>query len=164
MAREIHERENLLRDAVAFSMRVQLQVDFDNRPVEVFIGFRDGGAVSLYFGNEPVYQFNNRRQLRRAYIDGRLLKAEHGRLIAWQPQRSDTSVEMLRHEFDTSQQRQFADAMHKHLERLRDAISTKQFVAQGVVPAESGAEILERLADWLSQPLKLTIADSPGVG
>src|SRR5262245_42412456 len=80
MAREIHEREDLLRDARALVPRAMLRVELDGRMVDVFAGFR-GESLSLFFGGDPVYHFNARGELRRAFVAGQLIKAERRRLI-----------------------------------------------------------------------------------
>ena len=53
MAREIHEREDLLRDARALVPRALLRVKLAGAESEVFIGLR-GKSLSLYFGDDPV--------------------------------------------------------------------------------------------------------------
>lgn len=42
MARHTEDREDLLRDATALVPRVMLQVEIEERTVEVFAGFRNG--------------------------------------------------------------------------------------------------------------------------
>ncbi|MCA9269139.1 MAG: hypothetical protein KDA41_11745, partial [Planctomycetales bacterium] len=80
MAKQQHDREDLLREATALVVRAELQLNSDAHPVVA--GFRQGGEASFYFGFDPVFQFNSERQLRRAFYDGRLIKAEQGALIA----------------------------------------------------------------------------------
>ena len=81
MARESHDREDLLRDATAYVSRMQLAVDLGNGTVEVFAGFHSTGAFSLYFNQDPVYHFNRSGELRRAFVDDELIKAEAGSLV-----------------------------------------------------------------------------------
>src|SRR5437588_282047 len=89
MARETTDREDLLREATALVERAELAVA--DWPEPVVIGFRRDGAASIYFGGDPVYQFNARGELRRAFVADRLFKAEHGILAALDRQRSATA-------------------------------------------------------------------------
>ena len=66
------------------------------------IGFRRDGAPSIYFGEDPAYHFNAAGHLRRAYLDGRLLKAERGRLIVIERVRTEKQVQLHSHELDTA--------------------------------------------------------------
>src|SRR5688572_1167889 len=99
MARETHDREDLLRDAVALVPRVLLHTTIDGTPCEVFAGFR-GELLSLYFGGDPVYHFNAAGELRRGYVDDQLIKAERRRLIFMkrQPKENETALEVQPHD------------------------------------------------------------------
>ncbi|MDA8745017.1 hypothetical protein N9N28_10330 [Rubripirellula amarantea] len=76
MAKHTSERENLLRDATAMPLRGQAIIAGS----EVFVGFRVGGEMSLYWDQDPVFQFNSQFQLRRAYVDGRRYAAQNGQI------------------------------------------------------------------------------------
>ena len=161
MAREIHEREDLLRDAKAFQPRIQLRLTWDDNVHEVFAGFRTANAVSLYFDTEPVYHFNSAGELRRAFVRGRLIKAERGKLAAWQPQRSQQITEMLRHDFSQSEERQFCQSLQEHVGKLREALRSEKFEIVGQEPADEDA--LPRLIEWLEEFREVRIATSPRV-
>ena len=45
MARQVHERENLLRDAKALVERIELEIVLENCPVTLFAGFRSQGFL-----------------------------------------------------------------------------------------------------------------------
>ena len=105
MSRRVETREDLLREATALSPRAQLRVATEDQSWEVFVGFRKHLALSVYFGEDPVFHFNSFGQLRRAFVNDRLLKAEQGRLIELQSVRSDSSVVLQRRELDDLQQR-----------------------------------------------------------
>lgn len=76
MARQEHDREDLLAEAVALVERIELRVG--DWPQSVTAGFRRDGSASFYLTADEVYQFNTARQLRRAFLAGRLIKARHG--------------------------------------------------------------------------------------
>lgn len=157
MARQVHEREDLLRDATALAPRVQLRLNSG----EVFAGFRSGDALSLYFDTSPVYHFNSRGELRRAFVEDRLLKAERGRLVALQPQRGVDSTELLRHELTPAEAEHFLRTLAEHLGRLRRTLDGGQYAVEGQVPTDGDA--LPRLVRWLSEFEALRIAASPRV-
>ena len=99
------QREDLIRTATALVQRVELAID--GFPDLLVIGFRRDGAASLFVGEDPVYQFNARGELRRAFQAGKPVKAESGRLVELTRQRADNRVAMLPQELTDLQQDQF---------------------------------------------------------
>jgi hypothetical protein len=162
VAREVHEREDLLRDATALKPRILLRLKSGEPVKEIFAGFRGEGALSLYFDTEPVYHFNSCSELRRAFVDDRLIKAARGKLVAMQPQRGPHSTELLSHELSPEEQRQFGRVLLEHLDLLRTALLTDAYELVGQVPAEGDG--LPRLVDWLAEFRGVKIADGPRVG
>ena len=79
MARFEPYREDLLSEARALVPRASLRTPGIDGPLVA--GFR-GEALSLYFCEDPVFHWNDQRQLRKAYWQGQILKAENGRLVA----------------------------------------------------------------------------------
>lgn len=88
MARQERPKEDLVRDATAFGIRVELRRS-ENDPNWIFVGLREDGGGSIYFGDDEFYAFNSRNELRRAFVNGRLLKAENYRLVAMRRERSE---------------------------------------------------------------------------
>src|SRR5687767_9697141 len=113
MAREVHEREDLLRDAVALVPRIALRLTVDDQLCDVFAGFR-GESLSLYFGGDPVYHFNAAGELRRGYVDDQLIKAERRRLVFMkrQPREHETALELQPHD-DLAEQSLLAGLQHR---------------------------------------------------
>ena len=72
MARDEADREDLVKEAVAYVVRGEFTLPNWEQPV--FIGFRANGNFSFYFGSEPVYQFDARGRLRRAFLNGKLYR------------------------------------------------------------------------------------------
>jgi len=162
MAREIHEREDLLRDAKALSPRVQFEIETSMGKETIFAGFRLNGALSLYFESDPVYHFNSSHQLRRAYVEDRIIKAETGRLIAMTRKQSQVSSELIRHEMSDAEKYCFCQTFDAHLEQLREALQEKKYTVTGQVPEDVDA--INRLQSWVEEFIEVTIADSPRVG
>lgn len=114
MAVNPQKREDLLRDARQFPQRVLFHVNWPVAPAantavateqtEVFIGVRSSGGWSIYFGEDPVLQFNERNELRRLYFrevryaaaagNLELLKREErGGRVVFERQRLETECE-----------------------------------------------------------------------
>ncbi len=161
MARYTEDREDLLREATALVPRVMLRVGLEGRVVEVFAGFRNGDALSIYFDSDPVLHFNSRGELRRAFADGCILKAEHGKLVSWKPRRTATSVTMARHELSATEEEQFGERMLGRMQKLRFTLANQKFTFVGQFPAESDG--FERLREWLESLTLFTIAALPNV-
>jgi hypothetical protein len=160
MAREIHEREDLLRDAVALVPRIRLRVTINGKPCEVFAGFR-GESLSLYFGGDPVYQFNAAGELRRAFVDDRLVKAERRRLVFMKRQQRANETALERQPHDAVTEQSLLAGLQHGLNQLRAAIANGQYVVVGEAP-ENG-EALPRLGAWLDAYADVKIAASPRV-
>jgi len=160
MAREEHEREDLLAEATALVDRVEIAVEgFDEHLV---VGFRRDGAASVYFGEDPALHFNSRGELRRAYAAGRLYKAERGRLVALTRERSDAEVALVRHELDVADTAAFLQSVTDRLVALRTAFANSAVQTVGQVPADR--DVPGRVVAWLSQlVLPPAIAASPRV-
>jgi len=161
MAREEHDREDLLRDATAFVERIEFEPNqsaVDGKD-HIFVGFHRDGAASFYFGADPVYHFNSRRQLRRAFRDSLLFKAEHGQLVSLQRVRQDGEVQLQRNELSDKQTEPvLADAQHR-LRELKLACEQGTLTIVGQVPRN--ADVLARVALWLDQLRDLQIARTP---
>ncbi len=161
MARYAQDREDLLRDAKALRHRVELRIADGDRTMIVFAGFRIHGALSLYFDQDPAYHFNSSRQLRRAYWEGQLVKAEQGQLVALRTSRTEAAVAMLRHEMTVDEQQKFCDQLTERLKKLAARLQENHFEITGVVP--EGSDVVDRLQTWLNQFRGVLIAETPRV-
>jgi hypothetical protein len=160
MARQEEAREDLLREATALIERVELSAeDFGDSFVA---GFRRDGAASFFFGQQIVYQFNSASELRRGFLDGRLYKAECGRLVELRRQRTSESVDLVRHELTDLETSQFTADAHQRLQKLHGVLCTGQFQMVGQVSPQG--DLVGRLRDWLAnlgEPIP--VARSPRV-
>jgi hypothetical protein len=160
MARQESDREDLLREATALVERVELVVPGYQEPV--VCGFRRDGSLSLFFGSDPVYQFNTAGQLRRAYVAGRLVKAEQGRLAALSRERMEKEVHLVRRDLSDVEANEVVAAMRNHLVRLRDSLRRRAVQVQGQVPANG--DLVGRVLSWLEAlPDEVAIAARPNV-
>jgi hypothetical protein len=159
MARDESAREDLLREATALVERVELRLAGDGSEEsqsKVVIGFRANGSLSVFFGEDPVYQFNAAGELRRAYCDGRLFKADRGRLVSLERQRQHGVVQLLSRDLSNAEQTSFAATMQECLRRLSDGLEHGAYSVAGQVPAES--DVLSRVRHWLKTHAGLPIA------
>ena len=158
MARNENDREDILREATAMVERIAWQVG--NPPQEVVAGFRVDGCLSLYFDQDPVYQFNTAGQLRRLYLSGCRYKAEQGRLIRLYTQRTPSQTMLVRHELTAEETAQVLFDMTNHLHLLQASLVQQTAQLVGQVPAD--APVSSRVLDWLNTySATLSIASSP---
>lgn len=73
MARNESPREDLIAEATALIERIEFTNPVDN--TIIFAGFKRTGGLSLYLGEDPVYQFNDQGRLRRAFKSNLLYRS-----------------------------------------------------------------------------------------
>lgn len=159
MARDEHEREDLLGEATALVERIEvILADSDE---SIVIGFRDNGAVSIYFGSDPAYHFNSSGELRRAFVDGLLYKSENGQLVSMRRKRTPSEVQLLRHDLTRAEQAETIDVLKNRLTRLLAIIDNGDYKIAGQVPTD--VEIIGRCEKSLDQLVDVSIAKSARV-
>jgi hypothetical protein len=159
MAREESEREDLLREATALVERIELAPAEAVDGEHVVPGFRADGSLSIYFGSDPAYHFNSRGELRRAYCDGLLIKAEAGRLVSMERQRREHEVQLVRHELSDDEQAAFLASMSRRLHEFEQDCRANSFVTVGQVPQDS--HVLPRVLTFLTEYREFSIAKTP---
>ncbi len=161
MARREQAREDLLAEATALVERIELALPDDAE--HIVIGFRAVGAASLYFGEDPAFHFNSRSQLRRAYVAGRLLKAERGRLVAMSRERTEHEVRLASRELSDDETRALLANLQQRITTLDSDISGNRIQIIGQVPTDR--DLLGRVRDWLETfATGINVAASPHVG
>ncbi|MFM7070692.1 MAG: hypothetical protein ACKO38_02725 [Planctomycetota bacterium] len=160
MAQQEQDREDLLREATALVERVELRVMGFAEPIVA--GFRRSGECSVYFGADPVYQFNGAGELRRAYVDGRLVKAERGELVFLRRERSAGQSFLVREEIAADVSAARLRIAAEQLDQLRAQLAAGQFQLIGQVPI--AVDVVVRLRGWLDRlPCPLRVAAAPNV-
>ncbi len=157
MARHTHDREDLLRDGVAMTRRGRLDL---NR-AEVFIGFRPQGQLSLYWDQDPVFQFDPAQKLRRVYWEGRRIKAAGGQLLSLTPSPTSnpmpkaSTVSQLRfvgHPLSAAEQSCILQDLERRLQQIRAAMSAELENTGGEglqTVGESEQEFAGRVVAWI---------------
>ncbi len=160
MARQQSDREDLLTEAAGLFPRGELLVPSCDE--SIVVGARGNQAWSLYFGPDLVYHFNSAGELRRAFADGRIVKAEAGRLVSLTKNHAATAVNLLRHEFTREEQCNFMAALTANVRSLLAAIDSGKAKVLREIPAEG--ELLKMLRQWLDRlELPPAVASVPNV-
>lgn len=161
MPREESQREDLLREATALVERVELRLNDDAE--HLVAGFRRDGSASFFFGESPVYQFNSRGQLRRAYVGGLLYKADQGQLCEMRRERTENEVQLVSRPLSDEEITTFVKNAKAHLTALQAALASARFMLVGEVPEDGN--VTTRLAAWRGAlPAHIAIASTPNVG
>jgi hypothetical protein len=134
------ESEDRMRELVALVERIELRLPGQQ---SVVAGFRRNGALSLYFGEDPVYQFDETARLRRAYVGGRLFRTQGDGLAALTRARSGTETALLRHDLVRAELAEFRTQMLMRVRALRDALAQGKFEVVDQSPPD--APVAERL-------------------
>ena len=150
MARHESDREDLMAEATALVRRVELAVPGEDLPVVA--GVRNSALLSIYFGSDPVYHFDERNRLRRAFAGGRLYRTQGNALAELTRVRTPQATELRRHDLDGPSLDEFVDRMKQRLRRLHDALAQGTAAVLRQVPEEDDfvAELSEQIAGILS--------------
>jgi hypothetical protein len=160
MPRQESDREDLMREATALVQRAELAIAGEPEPVTC--GFRRDGSASLFFGMDPVYQFNTFFELRRAYVGGLLYKADQDRLVSLTRKRTAVETVLLRHVLSPEETSEFFTKMNERLMRLRSAAASGQWRVRAAVPQEG--EVIDRIRQWLAAlPASIRVAAGANV-
>jgi hypothetical protein len=158
MARHESDREDLMQEATGLTRRAEWQVPFFPEPVVA--GFKRNGACSVYFGAEPVLQFDTSGGLRRAFFEGCLFRTQGTTLARLRRNRTDSESELLRHDLDESELAAFRVQAASWLYQLLQAIVDGEAIRLRQIP-EQGEVVLDLcvlLRQVLSNGLPLAAA------
>jgi hypothetical protein len=166
MARHEQDREDLLAEATALVERMELQLryppkaDASGAPEPIVLGVRRNGCLSIYFSADFAVHFNTRQEVRRLYADGALVKAERGKLISMQRQRSEQAVELLSREFSAAEQSRLLGDVSQRIAGISAALDRREAAVRRQVPPDLPG--LARAKEWLAAlPADLIVAASP---
>lgn len=156
MTRHEADREDLLRDATALKKRIAFRTPDGG---EVFVGFRASCAASIYLDQDPAYHFNSAGQLRRAYVDGYLLKAVRGQLVRMHRQRPGGEVQLVSRPLNKTETGRLLEKVLRELQTVRDALRDQKYLIVGEVPKDSDVQNLA--LDWLEQQCEQAVEVAP---
>ncbi len=157
MARMEQDREDLMREAVRLRPRGEFLLPGHTEPV--FVGFRPQGGPSFYFGPDEVYQFNAAGELRRAYLQAALYKAQDGRLVRMVRRRTERETQLVSRVLAETESRQVLRRMYSRLEELRRRLQEGTAHLQAELPAQG--RLPWQVLDWLKQHPQPAVAATP---
>ena len=132
MSRNEADRDDLLAEVVALTRRVELRTPSHGEPV--VIGFRANGWLSIYFGSDPMYQFDESGQLRRAFVGGLLYRTQGTTLAQLRRERSASESTLLRRDLTELELVDFQRIVREAIEALRQHLVTDQIVILRRIP------------------------------
>jgi hypothetical protein len=154
MALEEHDREDLLGEGRNMPWRGACVID----DVEMLVGFRKQGQVSLFCGVDPVFQFNVEGRLRRVYFEAGRYRAEEGRLVSMRRTSRGGKVEFETASIDHETEARLHASLQAWIRAIDSASDSRGWRVEG----ETRDAFLMRLRAWLSGlPETPTIADRP---
>jgi hypothetical protein len=150
MARHEADREDLMREATALERRCELQVPGGTQAL--IAGLRAGGLLSIYFGSQPVYHFDEASRLRRAYADGFLYRTQGTTLARFSRNRTETATELIRHDLDEAELARFRAQVSMRLETLAGSLRDGRVALLNSVPGgdDLRPELLDRIDHFLA--------------
>jgi hypothetical protein len=161
MAKDAHDREDLLRDASAMDVRVELRIAGVDH--SVYCGFRTCGVFSLYWNQDNVVQFNAHGELRRAFWRNRML-ASYERQLHWLNRDLNSArMRLSREPLTDDELAALEEFVSQSMVQLRDSFSTNSYEVVGKFPED--LDVCKKVAAWLEgHPDSVRYALHPGVG
>ena len=132
MSRSESDREDLFAEAVAMEVRSEWTAPVE--PQVVTIGFRATGELSVYFGQDPFYQFDVEGRLRRALVDSFLYRSQPPGLARLDRQRTEAGTTLMRHDLSPAELEAFVETMRQRLRQFAAALQDETARAIRSVP------------------------------
>lgn len=146
MPRDESPREDLLAEATALVRRAELTgPEF---PEPVVAGFWNDGGLSVYFGEDPVFRFDETGQLKRAFVEGIKYQVRDSTLVRLKQDRTSTDrVRLIRQRLTHVEARPFCQKIQELLTRLLVGLQEAQVTQGAAVPDDS--DVVTELLDVL---------------
>lgn len=168
MSRQESDKEDLMAEATALVERAEFAraSDTSTHPgwTVVTAGFRSDHSLSLYFDQDPFYQFDSAGRLRRSYEAGFLFRSTGDTLARLQRTRTEARTTLLRHDLSADELRDFRDRMRLNLTNFFDRLSANSLSLLRVVPTngdikgrliEAVQAVLNQEPHFLSQTIRV---------
>ncbi len=160
MARQETDREDLMQEAVALLPRAEFRLE--GLQDVLTVGFRGKSALSIFFGQDPVYQFDGSGALRRAYVGGMLYRSQGNTLAKLDRVRTPSQTILQRQDLTAEGLVEFQQVMTEQLNTLRAAIMQEKYVILRSVP--DAVDWIELLTTALKTISAATPWLSPAIG
>ena len=158
MAKDFQDREDLLRDATALITRGRFWIIRHNageprRRYEVVIGFRNDGSLSLYWDQDPVFQFDASQRLRRVFIDAKMYRADASRLCSISKRRRGRGpirrVRLTRSVLSDDEQIEILNRLEDCLSQIRFRLTATTDDIESI--GQSHDQFAEQIVNWIDQ-------------
>ena len=161
MARHEQDREDLLREATALVQRVEIRLA--DHSDSIVVGFRRDGSGSMFVGSDPVFHFNKQNELRRGFLNGKLIKSEDGQLVELTRVRTSDEVQLRRRELNSTETLAYFELFCDKARQILTAIAQDELEIIGQVP-ENG-NVVASVAHWMAviSARDLRVADRANV-
>jgi hypothetical protein len=161
MARHESDREDLMREATALIRRAELSYPGRSENDPVITGFRRDQSLAVYFGADPVYQFDDQHRLRRAFVSGHLYRTQ-GQTLArlTREHRRDETV-LHRHDLNADELQAFLQSAKNQLTELHRAIASNAARVLATIPADG--DLLPELEAFLAEVLRQELPLAPAI-
>lgn len=134
MSRNESGDDDIMRDAVSLVRRIECRGAVNASAIVA--GFNSGGWLFVYSGEDPMYRFDSKHRLRRAFVDGLLYRTEGQTLAQIQRQRysdvhqtgSTRETTLLRRDLSTSELEVFRLRMMRDIAECISGIRTGEFI------------------------------------
>ena len=124
MARTETDKEDLMVEATALVARAEFCREMNAAHKTMWriatVGFRKDGSCTVYFEQDPFYQFDVDGLLRRSFDRGLLFRTQSTTLAQLQRDRTDDRTTLSRVDLSTSALKDFQRRMRIHLEELQN--------------------------------------------
>lgn len=128
MARNEADKEDLMADATALIERAEYcHPDTSATLGIVTVGFRRDDSLSLYFDQDPFYQFTSDGLLRRSYENGFLYRSQQETLAKLNRIRSEQQTTLQRTDLTPPELEDFRQRMLKHLNGFLDLLESGDY-------------------------------------
>lgn len=156
MTRIESDKEDLIRDATALVDRAEFSFDSGVSATAgwsvVTAGFRRDRSLSVYFDQDPFYQFDQDGHLRRCYADGFLYRSTGDGLARLNRHRTKDATTLMRDDLSKEDLRRFQDRMKILLTEFSQAL-TKNSIQMLRVVSEK-IDIRESIVSAIDQILR----------
>ena len=165
MARQESDKEDLIHDATALVERAELICD--GASTVITVGFFRNGRCSVYFDQDPFYQFDSQGRVRRAYENGFLYRSQAStlaRMDRHRPTNDDGKTEKVvlqRSDLTEVELIEFRERMLGLIRGLCDSIQSKRYSVQraatpdGDIPAQTLTllnMVIQRKTNFIAPP------------
>lgn len=146
-----------MREATALHRRASFQLEDFSQPV--IVGFKRTGALSVYFDQDPVFQFDTEGRLRRAYRGGLLYRTQGNTLAELRRERTVEQTTLVRRDLAADEVAEFLARMDHHLKRLATTVE----LAGPLEVVPTGADLTREICAGIQQILAQKTRLAPAI-